>query len=227
MFSFRKKLEIPSADEALPGRSTRDPHRAAAFRQRPRAQGPLSRRARHGDVRARLFLGRRAQVLGARRRRLCHRGRLCRRPDAEPDLRGSLQRPHRPQRSRARGLRPEEDLLRAPAQDVLGKPRPDPGHAPGQRRRHPIPLRHLCVLAGTARRRRSLEGGLRQGARGRTDGADHHGNPRRAAVLFRRGLSPAISGEESARLLRPRRHRRELPDRHGSGGCVHYGANSD
>ena len=37
---------------------------------------------------------------------------------------------------------------------------------------------------------------------------------RRAAVLFRRGLSPAISGEESAWLLRPRRHRRELPDRH-------------
>ena len=38
---------------------------------------------------------------------------------------------------------------------------------------------------------------------------------RRAAVLFRRGLSPAISGEESARLLRPRRYRRELPDRYG------------
>ena len=45
-------------------------------------------------------------------------------------------------------------------------------------------------------------------------GADHDGNPRRAAVLFRRGLSPAISRQESARLLRPRRHRRELPDRH-------------
>ena len=41
---------------------------------------------------------------------------------------------------------------------------------------------------------------------------------RRAAVLFRRGLSPAISGQESARLLRPRRHRRELPDRHRRGG---------
>ena len=43
-----------------------DPHRPDALHQRPCAQGPLSRRARHGDVRARLFLGRRAQVLGAR-----------------------------------------------------------------------------------------------------------------------------------------------------------------
>ena len=29
------------------------------------------------------------------------------------------------------------------AQDFLGKSRPDAGHAPGQRRRHPVPLRHL------------------------------------------------------------------------------------
>ena len=50
--------------------------------------------------------------------------------------------------------------------------------------------------------------------------ADHHGNPRRAAVLFRRGLSPAISRQESARLLRPRRHRRELPDRDRRGGIM-------
>ena len=43
---------------------------------------------------------------------------------------------------------------------------------------------------------------------------DHHRDRRRAGVLFRRGLSPAVSGEESVRLLRPRRHRRVLPDRH-------------
>ncbi len=41
-----------------------------------------------------------------------------------------------------------------------------------------------------------------------------------AAVLFRRGLSPAISRQESARLLRPRRHRGELPDRHRRGGIT-------
>ena len=47
----------------------------------------------------------------------------------------------------------------------------------------------------------------------RGHGRDQHRNRRRAAVLFRRGLSPAVPGEESARLLRSRRHRRELPDR--------------
>ena len=33
------------------------------------------------------------------------------------------------------------------------------------------------------------------------------------AVLLRRGLPPAVPGEEPGRLLRPRRHRRELPGR--------------
>ena len=47
-------------------------------------------------------------------------------------------------------------------------------------------------------------------------GPDHHGDRRRPAVLFRRGLSSAISRQEPARLLRPGRHRSELPDRHRS-----------
>ena len=38
---------------------------------------------------------------------------------------------------------PDEDLLRRPAQGLLRGARPDPGDAPGQRRRHPVPLRHL------------------------------------------------------------------------------------
>ena len=47
-------------------------------------------------------------------------------------------------------------------------------------------------------------------------GADHDRDRRRAAVLLRRGLSPAVSGEEPDGLLRARRHRRVLPDRDGS-----------
>ena len=39
-----------------------------------------------------------------------------------------------------------------------------------------------------------------------------------AGVLLRRGLSPAVPREESARLLRPRRHGGELPDRSRGGG---------
>ena len=87
------------------------------------------------------------------------------------DLRRGLHRPHRPQRGRARRVRSQEGRLRRPAARVLGEPRSDAGHAPGQRRRHPVPLRHLRLLAraadagrGLARRlpARADEGGLRR-----------------------------------------------------------------
>ena len=37
---------------------------------------------------------------------------------------------------------PSRISLRGAAQGLLGGPRPDPGHAPGQRRRHAVPLDH-------------------------------------------------------------------------------------
>ena len=42
---------------------------------------------------------------------------------------------------------------------------------------------------------------------------DHHRDRAGRPVLFRRGLSPAVPGQEPGRLLRHRRHRRDLPDR--------------
>ena len=53
---------------------------------------------------------------------------------------------------------PAEDVLRGDAEAVLGGPRPDPGDAPGQRRRHPVPL-------GAVLLRRRAEGGRRGVAR--------------------------------------------------------------
>ena len=109
--------------------------------------------------------------------------------------------------------RPKLDLLRAIAQTVLGEPRPDAGHAAGQRRRHAIPLGDLRHHRRAARGRARLGAALRrvaegEGLRSRNDG-DRQGRP----VLLRRGLPPAISRQEPRRLLRPRRHRRLLPDR--------------
>ena len=49
-------------------------------------------------------------------------------------------------------------------------------------------------------------------------GADHDRDPRRAAVLLRRGLSPAVPGEKSAGLLRDRRMRGCLQFRGSQGG---------
>ena len=51
---------------------------------------------------------------------------------------------------------PAADLLRGAAEAVLGEPRPDAGHAPGQRRRHPVPLGDLHHDAGAARGRAGL-----------------------------------------------------------------------
>ena len=60
--------------------------------------------------------------------------------------------------------------------------------------------------------------GVEGDVRGRTEKEGlrrrHHRDRRCAGVLFRRGLSPAVSGEEPVRLLRARRHRRVVPDRH-------------
>src|SRR5580704_11892997 len=48
--------------------------------------------------------------------------------------------------------------------------------------------------------------------------SDHDGDRAAGGVLLRRGLSPAVPGEESGRLLRPRRHGRLVPGGPGEGG---------
>ncbi len=60
----------------------------------------------------------------------------------------------------------------------------------------------------------AAEGGLPAGACGARTRRDHDGNIAGARILFRRGLSPAISRQESGRLLRDWWHRRVLPHRH-------------
>ena len=133
------------------------------------AQAAVSGGQRDRRVRPRLLLGRGEAVLGAARGHR-HRGRLRGRLHAEPDLRGGLQRQDRPRRGRAGRVRPVAHQLRAAAEAVLGGPRPDPGHAPGQRSRHAVPIRHLHAhrCAGGGRRGvardvpgRAVEGRLR------------------------------------------------------------------
>src|SRR5438067_13575334 len=190
------------------------------LRQRPFARRTLPGGARAGSIRARLFLGRRAHLL-AGAGCLDDRGGLFRRAYAEPDLRRGVQRANRPYRGRPRGLRPESDELRGAPQAVLGEPRPEPGHAPGQRCRHAIPLGNLHLYAGAAPRRRSLARSLSEGAECRRLRRDHDRDQGCPALLLRRGLPPAISGEEPVRLLRAWRYRRLLPDWH-LGGRISY-----
>ena len=54
--------------------------------------------------------------------------------------------------------------------------------------------------------------GLRRGAARRRPRADHDRGRAGGALLLRRGLPPAVPAQGAERLLRPRRHRRLLPD---------------
>ena len=81
------------------------------------------------------------------------------------------------------GLRPEAGHLRAVAQGVLGVARSNARHAPRQRRRHPVPLRHLvherrAEGGGRVVTRHVPGGAKRQGLR-----RDHHRDRRGRSVL--------------------------------------------
>lgn len=80
-----------------------------------------------------------------------------------------------------------------------------------QRRRHPVPFSHLLLRRTATCRRQRQPGCIPGGIGRRRPAADHDRNPRRAAVLLCRTGTPAISGEKPGRLLRPRRTGDLLP----------------
>ena len=101
-----------------------------------------------------------------------------------------------------------EELLRV----VLGEPRSHPGHAAGQRRGHAVPVGDLHLRGHPGGGRAGLEGSLRARALRRpATGPITTEIARGARVLLRRGLSPAVPGQEPERLLRPGRHRGGMP----------------
>ena len=131
--------------------------------------------------------------------RLHHRRRLRGRDHAEPDLRGDVLRPHRAHRGRARRLRPRADELRGAAPHLLGGPRPDPGHAPGQRRRHAVPLGDLL-----ARRARSatLAVASRDMYEAELRGAGYGGDHDRASPRPARSTTPRTTTSSTSRRTR-------------------------
>ena len=114
----------------------------------------------------------------------------------EPDLRGGLQRAHRPHRGGARRLRHGGHQLRGDVEAVLGGPRPDPGHAPGQRRRH----------ASTARRSSGATrpSGSPPRPRGRLPGDAHAGRPRRDHDRDRRRRARSTTPRTTTSSTSPR-----------------------
>ena len=77
-------------------------------------------------------------------------------------------------------------------QAVLGEPRPDPGHAAGQRRRHPVPLGDLLPPTPQRERPSAAATPTRQLPAAAAATARSPPRSRRPAVLLRRGLPPAV-----------------------------------
>ena len=187
----------------------RNSHGVAPRRLQAPAEIRGARRLRDDLFRHGLLLGRGAPVL-ADARRLADRRRLPGRHHAQPDLSGDLHRPDRPCRGGEGDLRSEGGQPCDAAEDILGEPRSDAGHAPGQRCRHDLPLDGLHDDRGPARTGARLARRLSGGAEVGGAGADHHRDRHGPGILLRRGLPSAVSRQESERLLRPARHRRRL-----------------
>src|SRR4051794_9076349 len=210
-------LPVQDAGDLGRGRAARSPRRAAARPRGPcrqRQPHPAALPRRHADrrLRRRVLLGRGEGLLGDPRR-LLHGGGLRGRVHAEPHVRGGLFGAHRAHRGRAGRLRPGGHLLRAAAEGLLGGARPDPGHAPGQRHRHAVPLGDLLPEPGAggggAGQPRPVPGAAEGGGLRR----HHHRDRAAGPVLLRRGLPPAVPLQGAQRLLPRALHRRLLPRR--------------
>ena len=218
MFFSRKKSEMPTADTALKGR--------ASLSRRP---SPLPQPARplkgpypEGLETAIFGLG---CFWGAERKfwemgegiwvtAVGYAGGV----DAQSHLRGGVLGPHRPQRGGAGRVRPQEVSYETLLKTFWESHDP----TQGMRQGNDVGTQYRSgIYVTSAAQRQAAEASKaayqkvlsRQRLR-----SDHHRDRRRARVLLRRGLSPAVSGQGAARLLRPGRNGPELPGRHGSQG---------
>ena len=139
--------------------------------------------------------------------------------DAEPDLRGGVLRAHQPHRGRARRLRPRR---RPPTRRCCKLFWENHDPTQGMRQGNDVGTQYRsAIYATTPEQLEAAEGVARdvpEAARRVGLRRDHDRDRRGRAVLLRRGLPPAVPGQEPERLLRARRHRRLVPDRHGRHG---------
>ena len=175
-------------------------------------KGPFPGWGRDGSLRHGLLLGRRADLL-AGRRRLQHRCRLRGRLHAQPDLRGGVQRHDRPRRGRAGRLRHRQTSYQEMLQLFWE------GHDPtqGMRQGNDVGSQYRSAIYWQGDAQQTAAEASRDAYQQVLSAAGHGQITTEIAqarpVLLRRGLPPAVPGQEPWRLLRPGRHGRGLPGR--------------
>ena len=208
------KIRVPEPTDAFPGRAERIQVPARHFVNGAPMQGPFPAPFRTALFGMGCFWGAERKFW---ERRVSTRPRWATPPDTHPNPN------YREVCSGMTGhdevvlvvFDPRDGQLRRAAEGVLGEPR--------SRRR-------ACVRATTSARNiarvsTTTTSQQRAAAEASRDAyqheltrrrlrPDHHRDPAGAGILLRRGISPAISRQESGRLLWPRRHRRELPVGH-------------
>ena len=101
-------------------------------------------------------------------------------------------------------------------------PRPDAGHAPGQRRRHAVPLRDLLDDRGATRAAEASRERFQQELTAPATGRSRPRSPTPARSTTPRRTTSSTSPEPE-RLLRSRRDRRHLPGRPGDDRRLNQG----
>jgi peptide-methionine (S)-S-oxide reductase len=212
MFSLRKKLEIPSAADALPGRTSPIPTAPSHFLNGNALQGPYP----VGSAKAMFGMG---CFWGAERKFWELGEGIC--ITAVGYAAGHTPNPTYQEVCTGRTGHNEVVLVvydpaKISYERLLKTFWENHDPTQGMRQGNDVGTQYRSgIYVFDAAQRQAAEASKAMYEKALKEGplrSDLDRDSRRADVLLRRGLSPAISGQEPGGLLRSRRHRGELPD---------------